>query len=116
VIAKRDEQRWTVLIGALIAAALGGFVTLAAQVYENNQTKPGPDWRFEFGLLLDAPADIVARLLGRSTEPSKQFWDVLQLLSNTALCFSAGAILGWLISKCTGRRKGAKGHAEALRS
>ena len=61
---------------------------------------------FGVGFFMGFPADVVAKVLGLGGETSKQFWDVLQLLTNTVLCFLLGAIPGWLISLRTCTTKG----------
>jgi hypothetical protein len=94
----------------LVFGGVGALLTLV--VLATLEWKLGFRLGFEGSRAVLSPAMALARLLGISQSTDDLLWSFLAVVTNTALCFSVGALLGLfahLIARPTPKNNGTSG-------
>jgi len=84
-----------VLIFGILFAAVAAVLTLISMLMATSEAYP---FSFDFGMIIIVPAVIVGRALGLPDGKNPLLWALLAVVLNTAICFSVGALVGWIVS------------------
>ena len=91
-------MRKFVLISGFAFAAVGAVLTIIVIATVTSESFP---FSFDFGMTVITPAVIVGRALGLEYGAHAWLWAALAFLLNTGLCFSAGAVIGYIVYHVT---------------
>jgi hypothetical protein len=93
------------LVFGLTFAAVGAVITIIVLATLTSESFP---FSFDFGMTVIAPSITVGRALGLQDGMHAWLWGLLAVFLNTFLCFSAGALLGFVV--CVAVRGHSKSH------